>query len=112
MNELAASLDGLVPLLGELALAALAGSALGAIFFGGLWWTARRGAASPRPALWFFTSMLARMGIALSGIYAVADGRWQRILACLLGFIVARTYVVYWTRPQGGTRAPETRHAP
>ena len=41
-----------------LALAWLSGWALGAIFFGGLWWTVRKGLTSPHPALWFFSSML------------------------------------------------------
>jgi F1F0 ATPase subunit 2 len=30
-----------------------AGLLLGAIFFGGLWWTVRKGVSSKRPALWF-----------------------------------------------------------
>ena len=34
-----------------LALAWMAGLLLGAIFFGGLWWTVRLGVASRRPAL-------------------------------------------------------------
>ncbi len=35
-------------------LAGVAGLLLGAIFFGGLWWTVRKGASSRRSALWFF----------------------------------------------------------
>lgn len=112
MNELLASADGLVPMF-ELVLAALAGAVLGAIFFGGLWWTARRGAASPQPALWFFGSLLLRMGIVLSGFYAVAGGHWEWMLTCLLGFIVARAVVVRLTRPPQRASAPqEARHAP
>jgi len=78
---------------------ALAGVVLGAIFFGGLWWTVRRGAVSPRPAWWFLVSALLRMGIALAGFYLVADHRWQRLLACLIGFIFARLLVTWLTRP-------------
>jgi F1F0 ATPase subunit 2 len=88
-----------------LALAALAGAALGAVFFGGLWWTARRGTASPRPALWFFVSLLLRMGIALAGLFAVGGGRWERLLACLLGVVVARSLVLRLTRPPQAGRA-------
>ena len=40
----------------------LAGLVLGAIFFGGLWWTVRKGLSSQQPALWFLGSMLLRMG--------------------------------------------------
>ena len=98
-----------------LVLAALAGAALGALFFGGLWWTARRGAAAPRPALWFLGSLLLRMGIALSGFYAVAAGHWERMLACLLGFVVARLVVTWLTRPPQPGRAGASqgaKHAP
>jgi len=79
-----------------LGLAVLAGLALGAFFFGGLWWTIRRGAASPRPALWFLGSALLRMGMALAGFYFVGGGVWQRLLACLVGFLIARLLVTRW----------------
>lgn len=68
----------------------LTGSVLGAVFFGGLWWTVRRGLASPRPALWFFGSMIIRMGIALLGFYLAGGVVWQRWLVCLVGFVLAR----------------------
>ena len=98
-----------------LMMAALAGGALGALFFGGLWWTVRRGATSQRPALWFFGSALLRMGTVLSGFYLVADGQWQRLLICLLGFVMARFVVTRLSRPSGqdSTRAAqESSHAP
>ena len=55
-----------------LVLAWVAGVVLGAIFFGGLWWTVRKGVSSQRPALWFFGSLLLRMSIALAGFYFVS----------------------------------------
>ena len=67
-----------------LVLAWMAGGVLGAIFFGGLWWTVRKGVSSPRPALWFLGSMLLRMSIALAGFYFVGRGHWERLLLCLL----------------------------
>ena len=71
-----------------------AGVALGAVFFGGLWWTIRKGLGSKRPALWFFGSLLLRTGIVLIGFYVViAGGHWERLLACLLGFVIARLIV-------------------
>jgi F1F0 ATPase subunit 2 len=72
---------------------------LGAVFFGGLWWTVRKGVSSQRPALWFFGSLLLRMSIALAGFYVVADGHWQRLLVCFLGFLTARLIVTRITRP-------------
>ena len=81
-----------------LLLALLAGLSLGAIFFGGLWWTIRRGISSEWPAVWFFGSLLLRTGIAVTGFYFVAHGDWRRLLACLLGFFVARLVVMRLTR--------------
>jgi len=96
-----------------LTLAWVAGAALGAFFFGGLWWTVRKLALSPRPALWFFGSALARMGIALAGFYLVAGGQWERLIACLLGFVTARLAVTWLTRSSGQShRAAEAGHAP
>jgi F1F0 ATPase subunit 2 len=98
-----------------LVLAWVAGGALGAIFFGGLWWTVRHGASSQRPALWFVASLLLRMSIAIAGFYFVGRGDWQRLLLCLLGFVVARFIVTRLTRPPvepRNSRAREASHAP
>jgi F1F0 ATPase subunit 2 len=73
-----------------LAFALLSGLFLGAIFFGGLWWTVRRALLSAAPALWFSGSSLFRTAFALVGFYVVSNGMWQRLLACLLGFVLAR----------------------
>lgn len=87
----------------------VAGLILGVIFFGGLWWTVRRGLGSPRPALLFLSSALLRMGIVVAGFYFVSEGRWQRLLACMAGFILARVAVTWITR----TKKPkEEKHAP
>ena len=80
-------------------LATAAGLVLGAIFFWGLWWTVRKGVASPRPAAWFLGSLLLRTGIVLAGFYVVGRGHWERLLLCLLGFVVARLVVTRVTRP-------------
>jgi len=97
-----------------LVLASVAGGVLGAIFFGGLWWTVSKGASSRRPALWFFGSLLLRMSIALAGFYVVAGGHWERLLLCLLGFVIARVVVTWLTRLVGENRprVPEGNHAP
>jgi F1F0 ATPase subunit 2 len=78
--------------------AGIAGGALGAIFFGGLWWTVRRGIRSRQPALWFLGSLLLRTGIVLAGFYFAADRHWERLLVCLLGFVMARLAVTRLTR--------------
>ena len=82
----------------SLALALAAGVLLGAIFFGGLWWTVRQGIRSRQPALWFLGSLLLRTGIVLAGFYFAADRHWERLLVCLLGFVMARLAVTRLTR--------------
>ena len=81
-----------------LVLAWAAGGLLGAIFFGGLWWTVRKGVSSRRPALWFIGSLLLRTGIVLVGFYVIANGNWQRLLPCLVGFVMAQLVVTRLTR--------------
>ena len=74
------------------------GVLLGAIFFGGLWWTIRKGLSSNRPALWFLVSLLLRTGITLTGFYLVAESNWERLVACLVGFFITRLIVAWLTR--------------
>jgi F1F0 ATPase subunit 2 len=88
-----------------LVLPLVAGLVLGAVFFGGLWWTVIRALASPRPALWFLGSLLLRMSMILAGFLLVGRGSWERWLACLLGFVVAR-FIVQLTRPEESPCAP------
>ena len=66
------------------------GVMLGAIFFGGLWWTVKLGVLSEQPALWFLVSLLLRTSIVLAGFYFISSGTWERLLPCLAGFVVAR----------------------
>jgi F1F0 ATPase subunit 2 len=92
-----------------------AGLLLGAVFFGGLWWTVIMAVSSQRPALWFFGSMLLRMSITLAGFYFAGGENWKRWVLCLLGFVLARLVVKWLTRPQvehHNSRAPETSYAP
>jgi F1F0 ATPase subunit 2 len=75
-----------------------AGVALGAIFFGGLWWTVRKGVSSQIPGLLFAGSLLVRTSFTVAGFYYVSHGDWLKLLACLLGFITARLFVTRLTR--------------
>lgn len=82
------------------------GTLLGALYFGGLWLTVRWMAHSQQPALLFGVSFLVRAAVLLLGLYFVMDGLWHRLIACMLGFLLARTLWVYclpsirhaWTR--------------
>ena len=94
-----------------LVLSWFAGAALGAIFFGGLWWTVRKGMSAKQPAFWFPGSLLLRMGVSLTGFYFVSGGHWERLLLCLLGFVMARPVVVRLTRASGESLAPPVPEA-
>lgn len=84
----------------ELLAALIAGVGLGAFFFGGLWWTSRKGLASRRPAVWFLGSFVVRTALTLAGFYAVSGGRWEPLTACLAGFFIVRLASTRWTRRQ------------
>lgn len=94
--------------------ALVTGMLLGAMFFGGLWWTVQKGVSSARPALWFFGSLLLRTSMTLVGFYVVSEGHWDRLLVCLLGFTIARLIATRLTRiAERPTRVTEEAgHAP
>ena len=84
--------------LSALILALFAGGLLGMIFFGGLWWTIQRGVSSKSPAILFSGSLLLRTATAVAGFYFVSRGDWRKLLACMLGFLLARLLVTRLTR--------------
>ena len=97
-----------------LVLALATGVLLGAIFFGGLWWTVQKGVSSKQPALLFLGSVLLRTGIAVAGFYFIGRGHWERLLVCLLGFVTARLFVMRLTRAgeKSTYLAQAANHAP
>jgi F1F0 ATPase subunit 2 len=91
------------PLIG----AGVSGVLLGIIFFGGLWWTVRKGVASSCPAVWFTGSMLLRTGVVLAGFYFISNHHWERLVLALVGFVSSRAAVTRYTRPaREATNAP------
>lgn len=91
------------------------GVVVGLGFFGGLWWTVRRLVTAAHPAAWLIGGLVVRMSAALCGFYLIAEGHWERLLACLLGFLLARRLVTWLTRPaepivaiREADRAPES----
>jgi F1F0 ATPase subunit 2 len=75
------------------ALAVVTGMMLGAIFFGGLWWTVINGIKAREPARWFICSWLLRTGIVVSGFYlllGLPGASWAVLLAGLAGFGLVR----------------------
>jgi F1F0 ATPase subunit 2 len=87
-------------------LALVGGALLGSIFFGGLWWTIRRGLSSRRPAILFLGSLLLRTSIAIAGFYFIARGDWRRLMACLFGFLVARMFAMRLIRAPSEKGSP------
>jgi F1F0 ATPase subunit 2 len=82
----------------SLAFAFFVGILLGAFFFGGLWWTVRQSVASKHPALWFLVSLPLRTSMVVLGFYFILGDDWRKLLAGLLGFIVARLIALRFTR--------------
>ncbi len=81
------------------------GSLLGAMFFGGLWWTIQRSVSSAYPGLLFSGSLFVRTGIFIAGLYFVSQRDWRRMVTCLLGFIASRVLVTKLLNIQKGGSA-------
>ena len=75
------------------------GVAIGAAFFGGLWWTVLKGVRTRRAALLFLTSFLLRTTFVLIAFYLLGTAHLDRLAACLLGFVLGRVLIVRLTRP-------------
>ena len=75
-----------------------AGLLIGSFFYGGLWWTVKKGMKSGYPALWFIGSLITRFAVTLLGFYLVSGNHWERMLMCLAGFVIARAVVTRLTR--------------
>ncbi|MEO9146201.1 MAG: ATP synthase subunit I [Ginsengibacter sp.] len=76
----------------------IVGMLLGTLFFGGLWFTVKKTVVSKTPALWVFGSFLFRVSITLLGFYFIGLGDWEKLIICLIGFIIARFLVIHYTK--------------
>jgi F1F0 ATPase subunit 2 len=84
-----------------LSLAALAGLVLGLFYFGGLWLTVRKIPCSGNPGFLVLVSFAVRLLVTLYGMYLVMAGEWERLVACLTGFLLMR---IVLTRVLGPAR--------
>jgi F1F0 ATPase subunit 2 len=91
----------------ELVRAFALGTVVGSLYFGGLWWTVRQLPALKRPGLFLLLSLFVRLGVALPLFYLIMDGRWERLLAAVLGFMVVRAFLARRLRPLAGNRTTE-----
>ncbi|WP_282143301.1 ATP synthase subunit I [Cellulophaga baltica] len=76
------------------------GTAIGALFFGGLWFTTKKMLTSKWPALMYLGSLILRVGFTLLGFYYIGQDNWKIILIGLLGFISMRFIVLRMTRTE------------
>ncbi len=72
----------------------LLGVVLGLLYFSGLWITVQKLPHVHRPALWMVFSFVLRHLLVVSGFYLIVEGQWQRVIACLLGFLLIRLVFV------------------
>jgi F1F0 ATPase subunit 2 len=93
-----------------IALSLASGLALGAFFFGGLWWTVSRLPVFDRPALMMVCSLLLRTVVTVAGFFLVSSGHGLRLLACLAGFALVRL-VSRWTARVDSLPARKERSA-
>lgn len=82
--------------LGTLAIAVAAGFVLGIGYFAGLWWTVRRLARGDGSAGWLVISFAMRAALLLAGFWVITWGAADRLVACLIGYILARQVTVAW----------------
>lgn len=80
-------------MLGTLLLSMLAGLILGAIYFGGLWFSLSRLLPLKHASAWLMLSFLIRNLIVLFGFYWTMDGRWERLVVAFLGFTLVRVFL-------------------
>ena len=78
-----------------LVLSFVTGALLGAFYFAGLWLTVRRLPTITSPALWLVASFVIRTAVVLTGFFVVASGQWERVVATVVGFLVARAIVIH-----------------
>lgn len=81
------------------------GFGLGFFYFRNLWKTVRKLPVTDTPVRLFFGNYLARLAIAIVGLFLITSGHWERALGALLGFTLARIVLV---RKWGPHRLQET----
>jgi F1F0 ATPase subunit 2 len=89
----------------RLILALLAGVLLGSLFFGGLWWTINRSLVSAQPAVLILGSFMLRTLVTVAGFYVALHAGWQSLVACMVGFLVARIVVTRFIAVRGENTA-------
>lgn len=71
-------------------LSLITGLGLGIFFYGGLYFTVKRGLTAKIPALVFTGSFILRTAVTLMGFMWVSQGKPMRLLAVFAGFLTIR----------------------
>ncbi len=88
----------------QIGVAALAGVALGAAYFAGLWWTVLHLPGMRRPWAWLAASAAARMALLLAGLSLLLPLGAGAVAAAVGGFVLARIAACRWLRTPGEVR--------
>ncbi|MBN1614664.1 MAG: ATP synthase subunit I [Deltaproteobacteria bacterium] len=86
-----------------LVMALAAGTVLGLLYFWGLRVTVDRLVSTSRPVRLMLSSYALRAGGLLTGFYLIMGGHGERLVALLVGFLLARHTLI---RRWGGTATP------
>jgi F1F0 ATPase subunit 2 len=76
------------------------GFLLGIFYFANLWLTVRQIPTTPWPFRLILLSFMSRITITILGLYLIMDGNWERVLIALLGFLLARSILMYYWQPK------------
>lgn len=83
-----------------LIIAMIIGIGMGFFYFGGLWLTVKRVTNSQQRVLLVIGSFIVRNAVCAVILWLLArGGNWQRVIVCLLGFVIARTFLIRRLRP-------------
>lgn len=85
----------------------VAGTLLGLLYFGGLWWTVERLNHAEHPIRWGLLSFAVRTAGALAGFYLLLGLGGAPTAVALLGFLAGRTIWMQRIAPRAGTGALE-----
>lgn len=77
------------------------GAGLGMFYFYGLWLTIEWISRSKISVLMVLASFAIRIVLVVAAILVLSQGRWERIVACLVGFMLIRLVVLARARPAG-----------
>ena len=81
-------------------LALIGGAVAGGVFFGGLWWTVKRGADPTSSIMLWVASLAVRSAVVVGTFSVLSANRFERMLLCLAGFTIARIVIVQIVKRQ------------